>query len=994
MTKSDLFDTAFNERAFCAFITKLLPDFQKERRPIITQGILNHARLLGVSEACQTAVIVVHVDIKSSRRKLQITREAFRILRQHRIRNALIAFYTDDETWRLSLLTSKPEIKNCKLINKTSDPKRYSYLLGLRAKTKTPRKFLLEQGTVANLDELKERFSVEAVNQQFYHAIALQFTKLVGGERGEGRAHRVYTPQLTMPENCQQEAPEFAARLIGRIIFCWFLKEKQSLTGLNLMPESLMSTNAVRRHPEYYHNVLERVFFGCLNTEFEQRTAELKRAPFNQVPYLNGGLFNPQENDFFGITSSITIADEWFIDLFKILEQYAFTVDENTSSDIDLSIDPEMLGRIFENLLAEINPETGASARKSTGSFYTPREIVAYMVDEALLTFLKRQTCLSAEKLQNIIQYENTDNLALADAERESIVDALSRLKILDPACGSGAFPIGILQKVFHILQQVDVDGKRWYKKQLLQQTDHELVEDIRAKFEDGNNDYIRKLGIIQRSIFGVDIQPIATEIAKLRCFLTLMIEEKVDDTKPNRGIHPLPNLDFKFVTANSLKFLPENPNDPFNMFETGNSVEAVKKIRTDYFLADKTGREFLKTEFSEAQNVLSNTQHELALARYRNLSKWQPFAQRKTDWFDSEWMFGVKNFDIVIGNPPYGATLTKQEQSYFMKHYRSANSETGTKGSLDTFALFIERGLSMLSNGGNLVYIVPMAITSNDTMVALQNELEQKCETIRIASFANRPRQIFDNACVRTSIIFCEKTNTPTRALYMTRQIRRKSDMTIQEVINNLEFVEAYRYKKFGRYPKVGSNSEIQILEKLFQNQKRVQDYASTKSTEKFYYRAAGGRYFNIVTLTTTGTSAEREYRAKFATLLAACLSTSLFWFYQQVYTDGFNLKGYEIDNFPVPNFENMNSETLAKIQHVYYQYLDEIEKNAALKNVAGESRYNVQQFKEYKIVKSKDLIDQLDDLVCPLYGLSREETEYIKKYEAAIRMGKETSS
>lgn len=987
MTEKDLLNAKFDERKFGQFVTELLPDFKKERKVIPSNKILRKIQILGTSEACRLVVITARIEQSQAKKRMAITQEAFRILRQHRIRNALVAFYAEDENWRLSLLTSTLKIDQGRVVGKTSNPRRYSYLLGPKAKVKTPRKFLIGQGQVMSLEELKERFSVEVVNKQFYNAIATQYNKLVGPKCGREKA------QLKMPEEAPGGAAEFAVRLIGRLIFCWFLKEKQSAAGLNLMPDSLVSVKAAQRHPEYYHNVLEKVFFGCLNTKFAQRDEALRRAPFDQIPYLNGGLFNPQANDFYEQTRQVKIDDVWFVEFFEVLSQYNFTVDENTNLDVDLSIDPEMLGRIFENLLAEIDPNTGESARKATGSFYTPREIVSYMVDEALKRFLAQKTKIDTAKISDLLNYEKTDDVKLTDMEREKIVEALAELKILDPACGSGAFPIGILQKVFYVLQEVDPDAERWYHAQKQLPSSAEVAEDLRLKFNNGNYDYIRKLGIIQRSIFGVDIQPIATEIAKLRCFLTLVIEEKVDDTKSNRGIHPLPNLDFKFVTANTLKFLPENPNDPFNMFETGESVDLVKKVRNDYFMADRAGRIFLKTEFGEAQSELAVSNPELAAERYRNLVKWQPFINKETDWFDSEWMFGVKKFDIVIGNPPYGASLTRQEQDYCLKHYKTARSEEGLKGSLDTFGLFIERGLDLLKTGGSLVYIVPMAVASNEAMTALQNKLEQSCERIYIASFANRPKQIFDNACVRSSILLAEKTDTPTQALYMTKPIRRASDMSIREVIESLEFVEAYRYKMEGRYPKVSNAREVEILDKIFRTGKCVGDYVENWvegcAEGRFYYRAAGGRYFNIVTLEPSGVSAEREYRAKFAVLIAACMSTSLFWFYQQVYTDGLNLKGYEVDQFPLPDFEKVDAGNLGKIKDCYLRYLEDIERNANIKSVGEESRYNVQQFKEYKVARSKKLIDELDDLIDPLYELSRDEVDYIKNYEEKVRLG-----
>lgn len=246
---------------------------------------------------------------------------------------------------------------------------------------------------------------------------------------------------------------------------------------------------------------------------------------------------------------------------------------------------------------------------------------------------------------------------------------------------------------------------------------------------------------------------------------------------------------------------------------------------------------------------------------------------------------------------------------------------------------------------------------------------------------------------------------------------------MTIREIIDSLEFIEAYKFKLYGRYPKVGNVREVKILEKIFRTGKRVRDYAAggegggsneeetsgelrgegakdhregrrggyAESYGRFYYRAAGGRYFNIVTLEAIGTSAEREYRAKYAELIAASLSTSLFWFYQQAYTDGLNLKGYEVDSFPLPEFEKVSTEARAEIIKLYRRYLDEIEKNAETKKVAEDSKYNVKQFKEYRLARSKKLIDEIDDLVGPLYGLDTAEVEYIKTYEEDMRKGRD---
>ena len=217
---------------------------------------------------------------------------------------------------------------------------------------------------------------------------------------------------------------------------------------------------------DYYHDLLEIVFFQVMNKPKDERRTELKTGALKDIPFLNGGLFEPHEDDlypYFNLMKDhkadvrLKIPNEWFADLFSVFESYNFTIDENTSIDIDLSIDPEMLGKIFENLLAEINPETGKTARKATGSYYTPRPIVEYMVDESLKQYLITKTEIDENRVAGLLAYDLHEH-DLSMAEMDAVIDALDTLKIIDPACGSGAFPMGILQKIMLILQKVDPD--------------------------------------------------------------------------------------------------------------------------------------------------------------------------------------------------------------------------------------------------------------------------------------------------------------------------------------------------------------------------------------------------------------------------------------------------------------------------------------------------------------------------------------------------------
>ncbi|HPG74411.1 MAG TPA: N-6 DNA methylase, partial [Bacteroidales bacterium] len=258
--------------------------------------------------------------------------------------------------------------------------------------------------------------------------------------------------------------------------------------------------------------------------------------------------------------------------LLNILNSYKFTITENTPLDEEIALDPELLGKVFENLLASYNPETKTTARKQTGSFYTPREIVHYMVDESLIAYLKQKigdTSENEEKLRQLFAYTNAKH-QFTESESDILVNALSDAKILDPACGSGAFPMGVLQRMVDLLTKLDADNERWKKLQrdkaiaetaeIYKSNDNTeerrfRLNEIDKAFDLNMNfpGYARKLFLIENCIYGVDIQQIAIQISKLRFFISLIVDQKVDNSKPNRNILSMPNLETKFVAANTL---------------------------------------------------------------------------------------------------------------------------------------------------------------------------------------------------------------------------------------------------------------------------------------------------------------------------------------------------------------------------------------------------------------------------------------------------------
>ena len=519
-------------------------------------------------------------------------------------------------------------------------------------------------------------FDVESVSKEFYTEIAKLFTDLVGGERKIGSKTYKKDPTLKFPNSNDMERKEFAVRLIGRLVFCWFLKKKTSEAGVPLIPEEILSSAALARNTRYYHNVLEPLFFETLNKDKALRHKNYRDQYWDTIPFLNGGLFESHPSDFYefddvtGLSAKylniLDVPDQWFTHLLEVFDRYNFTIEESSPLDIEVAIDPEILGRIFENLLAEINPETGETARKSTGSYYTPRQIVEYMVHESVKQYLLSATNILEDGIESLLSYDNSDN-PLTEEQTITVIDRLHEIKILDPACGSGAFPMGILQKIIFALEKLDPDGTRWKERILGAISDPTYRNALKDKLDNETWQYIHKLGVIRTSIYGVDIQPIAVEIAKLRVFLSLVVDETVNDRRNNRGIEALPNLEFKFVCANTLIGLSNMSGGGSGLFDTGPVEEyknKLKALRDDYFTCGPNDKPGIIAGFAATQKRLfeyiidsglcgkDGLKSEIAL----KLTGWKPVDNTPSVWFDPDWMFGITDgFDIVIANPPWG---------------------------------------------------------------------------------------------------------------------------------------------------------------------------------------------------------------------------------------------------------------------------------------------------------------------------------------------------
>lgn len=884
----------------------------------------------------------------------------------------------NEKAYRISYVKYDKKVnENYEVKKDLSDPKRFTYLLGEGAKVKTAQSRLNKEA-FSSVKKIEEAFSVEPVNKEFYKGIKISFDKI----------YKDVLKNFENEENAASDrllsAKEFSLRFLGRALFCWFLREK------DLIPKEIfdfINIGETKTKDNYYKEVLEELFFNILNVKMEERKIESKiiNKYEKQIPFLNGGLFLKKEEDY----KVKTIDNEIIKELFEFFEKYNFTVDESAPFDIEISIDPEMLGRIFENLLAEINPESSASARKETGSFYTPREIVDYMVCESIKLYLYKKTQnVKADKIDNI--FSVNEEADFSNEERNEILNAIHEMKILDIACGSGAFPMGILNRVFNIIDKLD-SNHEFYKEFLLKNIKGQAREEFKKLYQANKFNYAYKLDMLQRMIHGVDIQPIAIEISRLRAFLSLIVDEEKESGHENLGIKALPNLEFNFISANSLISLEHKEKEQKELKDEtmDGFIKSMRNIAEEYFNADSLDKKKkIKYKFDSLQSRIINESDFLTSEDKKKFLSWNPFENKSTDFFDSEIQFGTKLFDIVIGNPPYGAKISAEDKKYFKENYKTTKTIKGVqKGSLDTYTLFIEKGFNLLDKNGSLAYIVPISFTSSDSLSGVHCLLENNCKNIWVSSYAVRPQPVFQNAVVNTSIILFEKTLTKCKNIFSTKMYRKGKNFNLSNLIDNLQFVEVKDLKMFGRIPKISLPIEKSILQKIFK-QKPIKDFVKDKG-KPIYYRVVGGRYFKIVTNYTTRSNKETSFFVdkKYRDLIACILSSNLSFYFYQVYSNNLSWTFSDICSFTIP-FDNINSKIIEKIEDLYKQYLKDIEKNANVRKVSTESKYTMEEFKEYKIGKSKHIIDKIDRLICPLYGLTEEEMEFIIGYELEFRV------
>ena len=700
--------------------------------------------------------------------------------------SALIFFHFADNLneWRVSFVHRAETLKT------STSAKRYTYLCGTGHPCRTiAERFQklakkADEGAAITVDDMLNAFSVEALSKEFfaeYKVFYEDFVQYITGKRyirAKGKAgyeNRVVAGAKVHTEifahfqrisngdeqKAEKKVRDYIKKMMGRLVFIQFLQKKGWLgcsddnwnDGDRDYLQHLFEYSTAEQQNNFLATVLDPLFFGMLNTNPEDREKHFAQKNwdttlldcFGKVPYLNGGLFeediednvpvvfpavlfgNPAQKEIertFCSSQNTDYPYDASCGLLDFFARYNFTIDETDPEDREVGVDPEMLGKIFENLLED---------NKDKGAFYTPKEIVQYMCRESLIAYLAEET-QDEPAMRDLVLNHNTQTIK----DKKTVLSALKNIKICDPAVGSGAFPMGMLNELFACRILLEEDS---------------ADEERRSRI---------KKEIVRENIYGVDIEKGAVDIARLRFWLAIIVDEKIP--------LPLPNLDYKIMQGNSLlesyegisleNLLHQNKNDLFCITEE--NIKTLQTAISDYY-QPKThkSKQTMKQHISQLVYALLSEQgwskeHD-KLADLKKI----PIDSNSSFFLWHTWFSEVFNrpadcngFDIVIGNPPY--IQLQDEGGKLAKLYRQAKFNTFSSMG-DIYQLFYEKGIVLLKKKGHLCYI-----TSNKWMRAGYGETSRKyfaeqSQPKILIDLAGE--KVFENATVDVNILLLQKT-------------------------------------------------------------------------------------------------------------------------------------------------------------------------------------------------------------------------------------------
>ncbi len=837
-------------------------------------SFIKKAELIGRDKSLELEVYEIQHASENDPR-VGLSKDFFRLMANYGSKRALAIFHSPKSpNYRLSLATIDLSLEGSKIKREYSNPRRFSFFLGPDAKVHTPSDFLIKKGRVKDFEDLQNRFSIEVVNKEFYKEIAnwyfwaLKNVKFPDDAEAEKNGKEIsvirlitrlifiwfmkvrkLVPKELFDENSLKDI--LTDPKLNNDNYYKAILQNLFFATLNTKQEERRFTSKKKGYKGFSQD------FGNHNVyryeELFKDSEEVIEKYFMPIPFLNGGLFEcldyktktrDERKYIDGFTSTksqqpvvpnfLFFNDDKEIDLNKdygttnkkynvrglinTLSLYNFTIDESDPNDADVALDPELLGKVFENLLASYNPETANTARKSTGSYYTPRPIVDYMVDESLKQYFK--THIETEDIDNKLKilFSGEDQSNPFDATlTKKLVYLIDSLRVVDPAVGSGAFPMRILNRLVFLLHKLDPDNSLWKQSQIdgikksvkdvtLQR---KFIEETERKFKEKNPNYGRKLYLIEKCIYGVDIQQIAVEIAKLRFFISLLVDEKVE----NGEIEPLPNLDFKLMQGNSLissfagidfSTKPQNDDELFDFdekykqlieefeelksqYQNEPDVHKKRKLRDDIdtklleIFDEKLKQHYpqlndLESKYGGRKEIIEAEKKKIFKKIGIDIDQAQQDliaftdGRKQKDFFLWDVYFAEvfaekDGFDIVIGNPPYGNNLSSTEIKFLEDRF--IENSFPNKNSVIYF-IFIADSLIHISGINSFIvpkslsysqgwsacarFLLPNIIGFYDTGKSFENVL------LEMVVFLKKKGDVFSN--YKTGVFECEKFN------------------------------------------------------------------------------------------------------------------------------------------------------------------------------------------------------------------------------------------
>ncbi|WP_417196979.1 Eco57I restriction-modification methylase domain-containing protein, partial [Bizionia sp.] len=697
--------------------------------------------------------------------------------------NAVFATFKYEDVankhWRFSFIAYDSFFEEGQVQTKETNPKRYTYVFGDEDetyRTAIDRFKELDSKFQIKVKDIQDAFAVEAMSKEFFDEYRethyAKFVKFLTGEEFQKKGGKFQLVEVQNPSpflasvfnGDKKEARDFCKKLLGQIVFLYFIQKKGWLGATDTnYKEGNGDKNFIQNfykqageNDTFYPLWLSKLFYDTLNQKRTHDDFTMPDGKVVKIPYLNGGLFEKESEKF----DHLVFPSELFTDLFEFFNRFNFTIYENSPEEHTIAVDPEMLGHIFENLLED---------NKDKGAFYTPKEIVQYMTQESLIEYLV--THLGENAKDGISQFVKQKNKeALTDTQLNEINNLLDKVKICDPAIGSGAFPMGLLHEIFALKERIafDLGFKVWSPATV-------------------------KENIIQNSIYGVDIEKGAVDIAQLRFWLSLIVDEE----EPK----PLPNLAYKIVVGNSLigKFENEIVEIDWSTDDTSagffaqelinektDLLKTISSKQKDFFSADSSQKDTLKKEIRDLKlDILSKQLALMIETKGYQKQTGKKLTKRETEkWLETEgwkrtlqkvnalktnnepfnhfdWRLDFPEilnpivtentgFDIVIGNPPYIKEYTSKEA------FDGFRNSDYYQGKMDLWYGFACISIDLLKENGVECFIAQNNWITSAGASIFRNKVLQETTIKLFTDFWNY--KVFKSAGIQTMIYLLKK--------------------------------------------------------------------------------------------------------------------------------------------------------------------------------------------------------------------------------------------